>query len=150
MNLRIQERIPLSKLDLIDEMPSPIKRKVKIYARKLPEDFFLMRNSTPMKRNDVQTQAYSRKIPVLERLSQTRDLNMRVGSLTARVREDEDKTMDLLRGVITTSRQMKKIIRKHSLQMKKQNQYQNQYNIIDNYRIELPPLMLKKGVQSVF
>ena len=41
MHLKIQDRIPLSKLDLLAQTPSPIKRKAKIYTKKLPEDFFI-------------------------------------------------------------------------------------------------------------
>lgn len=32
----IVPRIPLSKLDLIDQSPSPLRRKAKIFTRKLP------------------------------------------------------------------------------------------------------------------
>ena len=29
-----------AKYDLIDELPSPMRRKIKIYSEKLPQDFF--------------------------------------------------------------------------------------------------------------
>ena len=55
--------------------------------------------------------------------------------------------MDLLRGVIATSREMRKMIRRHSLEMKKEN---NNVREIEQYRVELPPLMLKKGATVAF
>lgn len=66
--------------------------------------------------------------------------------MTARLNDDE-QTMDLLRGVIATSQEMRKMIRRHSLEMKKEN---NNYQVPEHYRVELPPLMLKKGVTTAF
>lgn len=61
-----------------DELPSPLRRKAKIYARKLPQDFFGCRRAAmsldrqphqlPPNRNEVHTQAYSRKVPELARV----------------------------------------------------------------------------------
>jgi hypothetical protein len=42
----IAQRVPLSKLHIVDELPSPLKRKAKIFASKLPQDFFARR--TPL------------------------------------------------------------------------------------------------------
>jgi len=36
MSLKMIERVPLSKLQIIEEMPSPLQRKAKIYSRRLP------------------------------------------------------------------------------------------------------------------
>lgn len=43
---------------------------------------------------------------------------------------------------MSTSREMKKAFRKHSLDFKKENCSHK----AENYRVELPPLLLKKGV----
>jgi hypothetical protein len=45
MNYKIENRVPLSKLQIIQQSESPIKRSIKIYSQKLPEDFFLFKTN---------------------------------------------------------------------------------------------------------
>ena len=72
--------------DCLQECPSPIKRKAKIFARKLPEDFFLQqREATAVVRSEVKTHAYQRKMPELARISETREINGRRGNLSSRM-----------------------------------------------------------------
>lgn len=115
MSLKLDERVPLSKLQIIEEMSSPLQRKAKIYSRRLPEDFFGQRG-TPLQqcRNETYSQRLPRRVSNIERPSVTRELNSRPVCLTSR-KSGPDDTMDLLRGVIATSREMRKMIRRHSL-----------------------------------
>ncbi len=91
MQYRSEERVPLSKLQIIEEMPTPLKRKAKIFSNKLPNDFFLNRN-TPRQpnRDQIHTQNFSRKIPSFQRISETRELNIRGGNQSARIRNDQE------------------------------------------------------------
>ena len=109
----------MSKLQILEELPSPLQRRAKIFCRKLPEDFFIQR-TVPFhqSRNEMHTQGLSRRVPNIERVSETRGANSRTGPLTSRLANDEP-AMDLLKGVIATSREMKRMIRRHSLEMKK-------------------------------
>ena len=91
------------------------QRKAKIYSKKLPGDFFAQRNQQT-NRFQMQTQAIPRRISNIERLANTREVKVRTGRLA-----EEDEAIDLLRGVIATSREMRKMIRRHSLEMKKEN-----------------------------
>ena len=111
-HLRLDERVPLSKLQIIEEQSSPLQRKAKIYSRKLPQDFFSQRNISngPLTRNNVHTQGLPRRTSNIER----GNISPRKGALTARLDAD-DEAMSLLRGVIATSREMRKMIRRHSL-----------------------------------
>ena len=85
MNLKSEERMPLSKLHIIQEQSTP-QRKAKIYSRKLPDDFFLQK-SLPMtvNRNQIHTQTIHRKLSDLGRVSNTRELNNRAGYKTGRL-----------------------------------------------------------------
>lgn len=104
MSLRVAERVPLSKLQLIEQSPSQLKRKAKISTRRLPEDFFLCTKSQcQTSRKEIHTQAVSRRVSYNERVSETRETNVRGGTLSTRLKDDE-QTMELLRGVIATSR----------------------------------------------
>ena len=115
MNIRMDERVPLSKLQIIEEQTSPTQRKAKIYSRKLPEDFFLQRSlANSSNRNQMHTQGIPRRLFNIERVSNTRETGIRPGNLSGRGRE-EDRAIDLMKGVIDTSREMRKMIRRHSL-----------------------------------
>jgi hypothetical protein len=48
-------------------------------------------------------------------------------------------------GIISSSREMKKAIRKHSLEMRKENSSSH----MEQFRLELPPLLLRKGVTTL-
>lgn len=91
MNLRLPDRVPLSKLQIIEEIPSPLKRKAKIQTRRLPEDFFSCskRSQCQTSRNEIQTQSFPRRVSQLERHSETRQTSLRGGNLSARIRDEE-------------------------------------------------------------
>ena len=48
-------------------------------------------------------------------------------------------------GVISSAREMRKVIRKHSMELKKENKPKR-----DDLGLELPPLVLRKGVTTAF
>ena len=79
MNLKNEDRMPLSKLQIIQEQSTP-QRKAKIFSRKLPDDFFLQK-SLPIKinHNQMNTQTIHRKLSDLGRVSNTREVNNRAG-----------------------------------------------------------------------
>lgn len=68
MSFKIQERVPLSRLQLLEEMSASMPRKLKINQRRLPDDFLAFKGSPhfgegPNKsaiRNQLYTQAYQR------------------------------------------------------------------------------------------
>jgi hypothetical protein len=103
MQLRLEQRVPLSKLHIIEEMSSPLRRKAKIHANRLPDDFFAHRHARAFSRNQVHTQGLPRRVSQSERESPNREERGRPGCLTARA-PNESEPMDLLRGVISTSR----------------------------------------------
>ena len=121
------ERIPLSKLQIIDEFSSPLKRKAKIFSKKLPDDFFQGRKTaiqtersmaTPERQN-IQTQSFSRKMQFSGRLSETRDANIRREEVAQKDHIDDSSTIRLFMGIISSTREIRKSIRKHSLELKK-------------------------------
>jgi len=61
--------VPLSKLDILDEIPSPIKRKARIFAKKLPDNFFAQKgqrseekSARVITRHEIHTQGIARRI----------------------------------------------------------------------------------------
>ena len=117
MSIKLEDRVPLSKLQIIEEQSTPLQRKAKIYSRRLPQDFFLQRCIPKQSnRNQMHTQAIPRRLSNQERVSNTREATLRsaTGMLTSR-RGEEDNAIDLLQGVIATSREMRQMIRRHSL-----------------------------------
>ena len=47
-------------------------------------------------------------------------------------------------GIISTTREMRRVIRKHSISLKREERYK------ENVGVELPPLKMRKGKTSVF
>jgi hypothetical protein len=90
---------------------SPFKRRAKIFAKKLPHDFFGSKKMAPSdersarasSRNEIHTQAYSRKSGESLRVSETREFTPK-GSLTSRNTSESSNTMDLLLGIISSTR----------------------------------------------
>lgn len=151
----IEHRIPLSKLEIVDQSLSPNKRRAKIFTKKLPEDFFQLRraplqserSSINSDRNQIHTQNYQRKAPEIERISETRELSLRKGELSGRLMPDQSATLNLFMGIISSTREIRKSIRKHSLQLKKDSKFNCN---IENIKLQLPPLVIKKGASTNF
>ena len=80
MSFKIQDRVPLSRLQLLEEMSASMPRKLKINQRRLPDDFFAFKGSPhagdafgkSALRNQLYTQSYQRNALELNRISETR------------------------------------------------------------------------------
>lgn len=122
-------RAPLHRIEQL----SPLRRRAKISNKKLPEDFFLLRRQDPVARPQLHTQALPRRSCERERVSETRESSLQRGLCS--------NTMNLILGIISSGREMKKAMRKHSVEMRKENSE-------SELRLELPPLLLRKGVTA--
>lgn len=142
--MRPYDRAPLSRLELLDGFPSPPKRTIKISNHKFPRDFFNPKNqhklhsSTSIVRNESDMPVTRQYTPQVE-LSKYE--GVRRENVTPRdVRSREE---DLIMGVISSAREMKRVIRKHSIELKKENKPKR-----EDLAVELPPLLIKRGVTT--
>lgn len=78
-------------------------------------------------------------MPVSDRLSETREARKSVRGM------NEGNSMDLFMGIISSTREIRKSIRKHSMELRKETKVENAENFV-----ELPPLLLRKGVTAAF
>ena len=116
--IKTGERIPLSKIEIYEEMTGSPKRAIKISGQKLPHDFFNCGNghypSTSLKRSETRntpaTSSFPRKI-FKEQISQRENI---------KTRNCESREEDLIMGVISSARQMRKVFRKHSVELKRE------------------------------
>ena len=145
--IRVSERKPLSRLELLQihsAEVSPIKRNIKITNQKFPPGFF-----------PHEERLLASKMMVSRALPQThhelRSSNLRIGNRkremsTALEYRDEKKDVDeeLILGVISTARQMRRIIRKHSTELKKGGRERKA-----SIELELPTI-IKRGNTTAF
>lgn len=122
------DRVPLSRLELLQSHPSysSPSKKIKIQNNKFPVNFFLGKNtdkkmiaSTPIVRKQSRTH------------QELRNKNQnRVGLSIPRRQmstalQNKDNDDELIMGVISTAREMRQMIRKHSLQAKRDKKSRN-------------------------
>ncbi len=128
---------PLSRLRIIQHTDSPTKNIIKISKGRLPVDFFndSQNQTTPFSsRNRHATKTGSWQRPSLE-LPKKID---RRQSATARDSR-EDKDTNLIMDVIETSRNIKRVLRKHSLELKRAEKHSNEREF------QLPSILWKKS-----
>lgn len=71
-------------------------------------------------------------MPQTERTSETREASLRKGELSARIIQNESNTISLFMGIISSTREIKKSIRKHSLELKKDEKFNSN---IENMKV---------------
>jgi hypothetical protein len=129
--------------DLMNAELSPIKKNIRIVNRRFPVNFFNVEESRKLYSSTSTNPSDLAPVPHQVPL-QNYDSNRRRDSLTARDSMRLTQEEDLILGVISTTRKMKRVLRKHSLELK------NSMNMKNNPEFELPPLTVRKGVSTAF
>jgi hypothetical protein len=146
-------RIPLSRIQPVDDISPNLKRSIIISHQKLPKDFFPQKFS--LKREfsitNPRTNLLSQKIPRNFSNIESNPETSRRESMTARENRVE-KEEDLILGIISASKEIKRVIRKHSVELRrKENEMMELLPKFLHKKsiqrdLELPPLLLKKGL----
>lgn len=133
--IKLSKLAPISELPYFQDENSP-QKNIKISNNRLPADFFgkiKMRSCNSSAKGSGRRQ-FSKQ---LNRIPLKISTTSRQNKTSIEMRHHDE---DLILGVLTSTKQIKKVFRRHSIEIKKEKK-------LKQYQIDslLPPLMMKKG-----